>query len=194
MFRFWKGKGTKAHSPWLRAPFDYYEFLNFYCCISRAPRQFYQGAWRQSPLLPSWSIRSRLARWYFISPLKNLRKERQKPSNPKQTIAISVSRLEGGLDQRYQDPHNRASENKIPGLTQYMWVLQTVIRNSNISFEMKNWVCNDLWVSREVIKDIRLKHSCYYSEELNNVIPMQSSVYPAGSHCVDNVHVCAGCD
>ena len=81
---------------------------------------------------------------FHLTPEKSEKGEAETIKPKTDHLAISVSRLERGLDQRYQVPHNRASENKIPGLTQYMWVLQTVIRNSNISFEMKNWVCNDL--------------------------------------------------
>ena len=54
MLQFWKGKGTWAFFPLVKGT------LLGNCkspwSISRAPRQW-PGAWRQSPLLPPWSLR-----------------------------------------------------------------------------------------------------------------------------------------
>ena len=41
MLPFWKGKGTKAFSPWWRAPYE--EIKNLYSSITRAPRQWPGG-------------------------------------------------------------------------------------------------------------------------------------------------------
>ena len=64
ILHFWKGKGTKAYCPWLRAP--YKEIVNFYWSIWRARRQWPE-AWRQTPSLPLKYLRLCIPRTDYFS-------------------------------------------------------------------------------------------------------------------------------